>query len=122
MSLHVLHHECGHLDESHGRATFWTAWCDCGWQGERFFDRESSEAANKARREYAQHINETMGAEGFYTAAVACRNCGSRHEQGVLVGTPVYSATCSNCGQRMVKPDNEIWNEETRERSRWPLW
>lgn len=118
MSLHVLHHECGH--EEHGdRSIFWTAWCDCGWQGDRHWLHERSEAANAARRDYALHISEALGAEGFYSAAVACKNCGSRHQQGVLIGTPVYSSPCSNCGQTMVMPDNDVWHEETERTKGW---
>lgn len=120
MSLHVRHHDYGNAStDAGGHVGFWTAWCGCGWKGERHFLHESSEAADKARNDYAQHITEAMGADGFYSAAVACSNCGSRHQQGIVVGTPVYSAPCSNCGQTMVKPDNDVWHENSRERSGW---
>lgn len=111
MSLHVHHHECGHEGPDHARRVFWTSWCDCGWEGPRYWSHETGEAANRARRDYHLHIEETLGAEGYYTAAVACRNCGSHHEQGIVVGTHVTSNRCQRCGTTMIQPDNEVWDE-----------
>lgn len=117
MSLHVHHRECGHVDENDVRLIFWTSWCDCGWQGNPHWLHETSEAAARARRDYNAHIGETMGAEGFYMAPVGCRNCGSHHEQGIVVGTYVDSNPCERCGTTMLQPDNDVW-DESRERSR----
>lgn len=122
MSLHVHHHECRRRDTDAGREVLWVSWCDCGWQGGEWSLSAYGEAAERARLDYRQHIEETLGAEGYYTASVGCRNCGSHHEQGVLVGTHVSSASCASCGTRMLQPDNEVWDESREAGRRYRFW
>lgn len=117
MSLHAILHGCGHVDRDVGRDVFWQAACECGWEGEPIFLSVDSEAASKTRRHYRHHIEEVLGAEGYYTAPMACRNCGVEQEQGILVGTHVTSNPCARCGTTMIEPNNEAWHEG-RERSR----
>lgn len=121
MSLHVHHHDCGHEGPRDARRTFWTSWCDCGWEGELYWSDESADAAGRARIEYVRHIEETMGAEGFYTAPVGCRNCGSHHKQGIVIGTHASSGVCDRCGTRMLQSDNDVWDESREASRRWSL-
>jgi hypothetical protein len=119
MSLHVHHHECGHVDEGAVRLIFWTSWCDCGWQGGQHWLHETSEAAAKASRDYRVHVEEALGAEAYYTTSVACRNCGSEHDQGVLIGTHITSSPCARCGTTMLNPRNDAWDESREFSKGW---
>lgn len=116
MSLHALIDGCGHRDTSRGREVFWCGLCECGWEGA---EHSGSHAADYARRDYRQHVEEALGAEAYYTATVGCKNCGSVHEQGVLVGTAVYQNACQRCGTRMLQPSNEIWDEAREHSKGW---
>lgn len=119
MSLHAHHHECGHADTDDARLIFWMSWCDCGWEGERYWLHLTSEAAHRARLEYRNHVEDVLGAEAYYDASVACRNCGSEHVQGVLLGTHVTSGACSRCGTTMLQPRNDTWDEGRANSHRW---
>lgn len=96
----------------------WRGTCACGWEGE--WHRESTlVAADRAQADYLDHVEGALGPNAYYGASVACRNCGSRHEQPVLVGTHVTSNDCINCGTSMLQPDNETWDESGRRRINW---
>jgi hypothetical protein len=87
--------------------------CDCGWEGPWHATGSSDELAH---RDYRQHVEAALGAGAYYEADVACRNCGSEHRQGVLVGTFVQSAVCSRCAAKMLDPNNDVWREGRRVR------
>lgn len=97
MSLHTQDRAC----ESDG----WITRCACGWVGDH------SPTHSVAERQYREHVEEALGADAYYSAPVACRNCGSEHEQGVLVGTHVTVNPCVRCGTVMLNPSNDAWDE-----------
>ena len=110
----MIHREttfCGHtLTPTGGVATWWAGACDCGFTGESH-PSSGSAGPDAAHADYREHVETALGAEAYYDAHVACRNCGSRHAQSILIGTHVDSGACSRCGTRMLQPDNETWHE-----------
>lgn len=111
MSLHIDETEC-HMQDGH---TVWVAKCACGYSGE---PRPAGEHKT-ARRDYRQHVEGELGPLAYFAAPVACRNCGSRHEQGILMGTHVSSENCAHCGTTMLSPDNSAWKDSKRNQQRW---
>jgi hypothetical protein len=108
MSLHCDTTACGSID---GRI-YWQGGCECGWLGERHGDSPNTlDNASAAHRDYKTHVEDALGAEAYYTANVACRNCGSEHEQSILIGTQVTSGKCIRCGTGMLQPSNDAWRE-----------
>lgn len=88
-SVKAVEIDCGWVSESHG---------SLGLRGNRL-----------ARREYQEHVEAALGADAYYNAPVACINCGSQHEQGLLVGTDVWSGTCVLCGASgRLRPDGLV--------------
>jgi hypothetical protein len=83
----------------------WITRCACGWQGTH------DQSVTLAEAQYRTHIEESLGGDAYYSAPVACRNCGSEHEQGVLLGTHVTSNPCARCGTTMLNPNNEAWHD-----------
>lgn len=121
MSLHRDMTDCIGRGPADHRETFWQGVCDCGWEGQEFSTYGSSSAHDRARREYREHVEEVLGAEAYYDCNVSCRNCGSSHRQGVLVGTHVTSNACQRCGTNMLEPDNEAWDESRETSKHWRL-
>jgi hypothetical protein len=121
----MIHREttfCGHRATERGGTTiFWVGACDCGWQGAEH-DTSGSQGADGAHREYREHVEAELGAEAYYDADVACRNCGSHHRQGVLVGTHCMSNVCSRCGTTMLEPDNDVWEADRARDGLWGGW
>lgn len=118
MSLHVEQCYCDHRPGRGSGETFWVAACECGWTGVEVSCSRNSNAASIAKRDYREHIEAALGADAYIDAPVKCRNCGMEGSQGILVGTHVMSNACARCGQTMLSPDNEAWNED-RSRMRW---
>lgn len=119
MSLHADMTGCEHTDRDGKREVFWRARCECGWAGEAHSTSALSEAAKVAKLNYRAHVEEALGAQAYYSAPVACKNCGSEHEQGVLIGTHVTSERCTRCGTTMLTPSNDAWNESRENSKRW---
>lgn len=118
MSLHSERHDCS----KRGDQTGWQASCECGWEGEwRASLGVSLQASTLAHDDYRAHVEEALGAEAYYQAPVACSNCASHHEQGVLVGTRVREATCMRCGVKALVPDNDAAHSENERMARWRL-
>jgi hypothetical protein len=82
------------------------ACCGCGWCS-RPWTGESG--APRAINDYHDHVVAQLGASAFYSAGVACSNCGSEHDQSLLVGIKVEHATCRECGtQGSLIPSNTL--------------
>lgn len=104
----------------------WVGACACGWTCD---PRASSDygtfgASRMAHEDYRQHVENVLGvAQAYYQAPVRCMNCGSEHEQGVLIGTRVRESVCIRCGVTNLLPDNEAYrdDEERIKGLRWPL-
>lgn len=111
MSIHRELDGSSGRNTAQGREVFVCGRCECGWEGTERSTSDDFAAHDLAFRDYRAHIEEALGASAYYSTTVACRNCGSEHEQGVLIGTHVTSATCSNCGTRMLQPSNDAWDE-----------
>jgi hypothetical protein len=93
MALHSRETQYEHASSS------WIAECDCGWESERFPETGGGlKGHRQARRAYREHVESALGAEAYYLAPVACINCGSEHDQGLLIGTDVWSGSCERCG------------------------
>lgn len=107
-----------HVDTTGFKDRAWHGSCRCGWTSETTHDGHPPNAARAAREDYRMHVEQAMGVDAYYTAPVACRNCGSEHEQGVLLGTYVCSADCIRCGMNMLSPRNDAWNETQRKPGR----
>jgi hypothetical protein len=75
----------------------WMGRCDCGWMGEWHFE-STPVACALVRKDYQAHVEAELGAQAYYDAPVGCRNCGSQHDQPVLVGLHVTSQACHRCG------------------------
>ncbi len=54
----------------------------------------------ESHRHYVEHVEEALGAGAYYMAGVACRNCGSEHDQKLVIGTDIREGTCTRCGSR----------------------
>jgi hypothetical protein len=81
----------------------WQSLCDCGWVGEMFPDVLAS------RSDYVKHVEGALGADAYYSAPVACTNCGSEHDQELVIGTDVKGGTCTRCGCRgRLVPNNAV--------------
>lgn len=77
--------------------------CACGWKG------DPQEDVSQAINAYSSHVEEALGADAYYNAPVACANCGSEHQQGLIIGTDVWTGTCDRCGvERRLRPNN-VW-------------
>lgn len=113
MSIHAERIDCEYV----GDVQIWRARCGCGWSGDQH-PAQDSQAHDFAAREYLEHVEKALGANAYYTAPVACKNCGSVHEQGVLVGRQVTSERCVRCGTTMLAPNNDAWNESSRDADR----
>ena len=118
MSLHVHLERTEWRGEGDDRAYVVWAECECGWRGEDH-SHDLHRDHDGARREYREHVEGELGASAYYSCGVQCRNCGSAHEQPVVVGTPVYQARCSRCGQRMLDPRNDAWQESRDAMKGW---
>jgi hypothetical protein len=100
MSIHHLETE---IDERG-----WRAECECGWVSNSH-DSLGLKGNRLARQEYREHVEAALGADAYYNAPVACINCGSQHEQGLLIGTDVWSGTCARCGASgRLRPDGLV--------------
>jgi len=99
-----LHSETREYDAKNG----WRTICVCGWEGTWHDARRGTDGCH---RDYREHVEDALGAAAYYDANVACRNCGSEHSQGVVVGTHVTAAACARCGTVMLSPRNEAWDE-----------
>lgn len=115
-----LHREETFCSKNHEELIGWQAACACGWEGEGHF-RIPARDADLAHKDYRNHVEDMLGAEAYYTAPVGCKNCGSRHSQPILIGTPVYQNGCENCGQKFLQPDNAIWDESRASAKLWGL-
>ena len=113
MSLHRETTYC----ENHDGTVEWVGACACGWQSGQW--TPSNRGTDLAHSEYRQHVEQELGAAAYITVAVACRNCGSTHEQGILVGTHTMSNACQRCGTTMLQPDNEAWHDSREHSRRW---
>lgn len=119
--MSLQHRDIAYVGRDETGQRSWVGACECGWEGEPH-PIAASKGADAARADYKDHVESVLGAQAYYDADAHCRNCGSRHRQGVLIGTHVTSAPCQNCGTRMLNPDNEAW-DESRELSRdWGRW
>lgn len=116
MSLHVNLTECHGRGPKDAREVFWVAACECGWTSDQ---EHTGDGWKRAKLEYRHHVEDALGAEAYYTAPVSCKNCGSEHTQGILVGTHVYENACQRCGTSMLEPDNEAYNEAQERSKRW---
>jgi hypothetical protein len=113
MSLHRHISSIEHRDGT----TYWRSTCDCGWWGgEHPVVGTSLVAADFASAEYREHVENELGADAYYPAAVGCTNCGSQHSQPVLIGTHVSSGRCARCGMGTLLPDNEVWHDSRSSR------
>jgi hypothetical protein len=92
--------------------------CDCGYIGP-WRGGETLAMHALLRIDYREHAEAALGADAYYSAPVACRNCGSEHEQPVLIGTYADSAPCARCGTRMLEPNNDAWHESREQSKRW---
>lgn len=125
MSLHAYNGDCEHHDEPlaedarvTGRVVEWRGTCACGWSGP-WHSESTHVAAAAAREDYRAHVEADLGAEAYYDAPAGCRNCGSEHVQGVLVGMHVSSTPCVRCGTTMLQPRNDTWDESRPARTGW---
>lgn len=117
-----LHTETTHTikDDSVGTGKIgWKAACSCGFVGPDQYDDRYIGESDQAHADYRAHIEEALGADAYYNANVACRNCGSHHTQPCLVGAHIMSShnVCTNCGTTMLQPDNDVWDESKRRSS-----
>jgi hypothetical protein len=98
-----------------GTKTQWWGTCSCGWIGER----HESDEAQQATEDYRRHIEEALGPAAYISAEVSCFNCGSRHEQSILLGTHVSQNTCARCNRGNLRPDNAVSRDADSWRIRW---
>lgn len=115
MSLHRETTYC----ENHDGCVEWVGACSCGWQHDEWVS--SGRGADSSHDAYRKHVEGALGPDAYLTVPVACRNCGSRHEQGILVGTHTMCNACQRCGTTMLEPDNEAWHDSRENSRRWML-
>ena len=113
MSLHRETTYC----ENHDGTVEWVGACVCGWQHGEWVP--SSRGSDSSHAAYRRHVEDALGPDAYINVAVACKNCGSVHEQGILVGTHTMMNPCVRCGTAMLTPDNEAWHESKADSSRW---
>jgi hypothetical protein len=109
MSLHSETRECDAV-------TGWRTICVCGWEGKW---HPASTGVDRCHAEYRTHVEEALGVDAYYETSVACSNCGSEHNQDIVVGTTVSAAMCSRCGIAMLNPNNDAWDESRANRKMW---
>ena len=104
---------CRHDEDENGkRHIVWFGKCICGWEGDDHVDG-GLYSSRPAHQDYVKHVEKELGVLAYYEAHVKCKNCGSKHSQGVPVGVHITGTTCQQCHTTMLVPDNETWDEET---------
>lgn len=116
--MHQYVDDCQWFGEGDDRKCCWQGRCTCGWVGE-WHDQGVPVAPTLAKLDYKCHVEAEMGAQAYYDAPVGCRNCGSQHEQPVLMGLHVTAQACHRCGTTMLQPNNEVWDEMRENTKRW---